>query len=274
MSTTKIALRHKAKIDEINKRMKDLSAAEFDSLVDELKTIESEYKSVLQKEIFNALPDTHEAIIRHDFQTISHSKVKDDDGIVTGLEECSKTCQIDLKSYCDFKGFDTAWYHELQAFNKRLVLRKGLELGWSTKEVKALNDSYSMSKLAEAVDLGQTPHSDTQCIKHMQRILDMLDPGCGKINGHDLAFILSCQTSKGKKALSVSCVKHTALNKLMGDVFYRVATGGEYEVEYKTKKTVVTAAAEDSKPKTSKKSTKKAKKSDDIVVVEPETAVA
>ena len=56
-----------------------------------------------------------------------------------------------------------------------------------------------------------------------------------------------------KKALSVMCSKHTALQVILLDVFHRVATGKAYNVDYKRKDSVNSAPeapkAETSKPK-------------------------
>lgn len=224
---------YEAKITEVNTVCTKGTNAEVEGKLAELLNIEKEYRSLLEKEVFASLNDIHEALVRHHFETISHKKISQE-GRMTGIEKATKNVQIDLRRFCEYKSFDLAWFYELQALNKRLTLRKALELGVTTREVRVINDSYSMDKLASEIELGKTPTSDTQVIKHMQKVLDTLSPEEGKVNGHDLAYVLSCYTKKNNKtALRVICSKHTVLQSLLTDVFHRVVTGGVYSVDYK-----------------------------------------
>lgn len=258
---------YEAKIAEVNKICAKGTAAEVEGKLTELKNIENDYRALREKEVFASCADVHEALVQHHFTTISHKKISED-GIMTGVEKSERMVQIDLRKFCEYKSLDMGWFYEMQALNKRLTLKAATELGVSAKEMKSIDDSYSMDKLAAEIDLGKTPTSDTQCVKHMQKVLDSLSEGEGRVNSHDLAYIWLCYAKKNNKtALRVICSKHTILQSLLMDVFHRVVTNGTYGVDHKRKPTV----AEGSEPKaeTAKQDKPKASKK----AAEPETVV-
>lgn len=220
-----------AKIAEVNQAC--AKKADVEGRLAELANIEKEYRQIRESEVFAGLADTHQAITLHHFTTISHKRLSED-GVMAGAEKSEKRVQIDLKKFCEVKGLDLTWFYELQALNKRLTLRVAESIGVSAKEMRKINDSYNLEKLAREIELGKTPTSNTQIVAHMQKVLDLLSPGEGKVNGHDLGYIMATYTKRNnKKTLSVQCSKHSALLSLMGDVFHRIATGGVYGVDYK-----------------------------------------
>lgn len=253
---------YEAKIAEVNQAC--AKKADVEGKLAELNNIEKEYRTIRESEVFAGLADTHQAIELHRFTTIGHKKLIEE-GRMTGVEKSERRVQVDLKKFCEVKGFDLGWFYELQALNKRLTLRVAQSIGVTAAEMKRINDSYNMDKLAREVELGKTPTSDTQVVKHMQKVLDMLSPNEGKVNNHDLGYVMSCYTKRNNKAaLRVQCSKHTMLLSLMGDVFYRIATKGVYGVDYKKNGTAVTEPKDEkgSAPKSktgSKTRTKKAK---------------
>ena len=194
---------------------------------------------------------------------------------MTGVEKSERMVQIDLRKFCEYKSLDMGWFYEMQALNKRLTLKAATELGVSAKDMKSIDDSYSMDKLAAEIDLGKTPTSDTQCVKHIQKVLDSLSEGEGRVNSHDLAYIWLCYAKKNNKtALRVICSKHTILQSLLMDVFHRVVTNGTYGVDHKRTSNVAegsapkTETAKQSKPKASKK----AAEAETVVVKKAEAA--
>lgn len=225
----------KAKIAEVNRVIGKGTNAELEARLNELNNIEKEYRGVLEKEVFASLLDTRAAIEKHHFETIAHKKISNE-GQLTGIEETTKNVQIDLAKFCEYKGFDRAWFYEMQALNKRLTLKVALAIGVPKTEIKKINDSYYMDKLAEQIELGKTPDSATQCVKHIQKVLDMVCPDAGKVNGYDLAYIMGGYTKRSnKEALKLICSKHTVLQSLLMDVFHNVVTGKGYGLEYKRK---------------------------------------
>lgn len=263
-----------AKITEVNKACAKGTNADVEGRLQELTNIEKEYRAIRESEVFAGLVDTHQAIELHHFTTIGHKRVTDE-GRMTGVEKADRTVQIDLKKFCEVKGFDLGWFYELQALNKRLTLRVANNIGVSAAEMKRIDDSYSMDKLASEIQLGKTPTSDTQVVKHMQRVLDMLSPNEGKVNGHDLGYVMACYTKRNNRAaLRVQCSKHTLLMSLMGDVFFRIVTKGVYGVDYKKNGPVSTEPKDEkgstTTAKTASKSRPKTAKNDASKVSEPE----
>lgn len=265
---------YEAKIAEVNKICAKGTAAEVEGKLTELKNIENDYRALREKEVFASCADVHEALVQHHFTTISHKKISDD-GVMTGVEKSEKMVQIDLRKFCEYKSLDMGWFYEMQALNKRLTLKAATELGVSAKELKSIDDSYSMDKLAAEIDLGKTPTSDTQCVKHMQKVLDSLSEGEGRVNSHDLTYVWLCYAKKNNKnALRVICSKHTILQSLLMDVFHRVVTNGTYGVDHKRVSPAIegsetkTETAKPAKPKTSKK----VAEAETVVVKKAETA--
>lgn len=250
---------YEAKIAEVNKICAKGTTAEVEGKLTELKNIENDYRALREKEVFASCADVHEALVQHHFTTISHKKISED-GVMTGVEKSERMVQIDLRKFCEYKSLDMGWFYEMQALNKRLTLKAATELGVSAKDMKSIDDSYSMDKLAHEIDLGKTPTSDTQCVKHIQKVLDSLSEGEGRVNSHDLAYIWLCYAKKNNKtALRVICSKHTILQSLLMDVFHRVVTNGTYGVDHKRTSNVAegsepkTETAKQTKPKASKK---------------------
>lgn len=264
---------YEAKIAEVNKVCAKGTNAEVEGKLTELKNIENDYRGVLEKEVFAACADIHEALVRHHFTTISHKKVSED-GLMTGVEKSEKMVQIDLRKFCETRGFDMGWFYEMQALNKRLTLKAATELGMSAKDIKAIDDSYSMDKLAAEIDLGKTPTSDTQCVKHMQKVLDTLSEGEGRVNSHDLTYVWLCYAKKNNKtALRVICSKHTILQSLLMDVFHRVVTGASYGVDHKRSSQVAEGSATKTETAPAKpKASKKPAEAETVVVKKAEAA--
>lgn len=254
-----------AKIAEVNKVCAKATASELEGKLTELKNIENEYRAIREKEVFASLMDVHEALVMHHFDTISHKKVMDE-GVMTGVEKAERMVQIDLKRFCEHRGFDLGWYYEMQALNKRLTLKAATELGVSAKEMKRIDSSYNMDRLAAEIELGKTPTSDTQCVKHMQKVLDELSSGEGRVNNHDLTFVWMCYAKKNNKSpLRVICSRHTMLQSLLMDVFHRVATGGTYGADCKLTEPKPSDKVSEKTVDATEKSVKKASKKADKV---------
>jgi hypothetical protein len=133
-------------------------------------------------------------------------------------------------------GHEKNWAHHMQAFNCALTAQKALDLGASADDLKTINDSYNMSTIAQAIEMGKNPCSKTQMLKTLQSVItDMLGDGY-KATSHDVNYLMSVYSKKGKKALAVSCASHRHLAVYIGRVCHRIVTGKSYEVEYKKRK--------------------------------------
>lgn len=276
--------RFNAQLEKANEVFKTGTPAEFEAEVNKLKTIETEYKNAVEAEFFDSCNDVHDALTKFSFDTITHKKVSKDN-VQTGIEKGTKTVPVDLRKFCDRKGFGNEWYYELQRLNKRLTLKVATELGCTSAEIKTIDDSYKMAELLKMSEMGKTPTSNTACIAHMQKVLDTLSEREGKVLNADLAYILFCYAKRDKKGLGVVCSNHKTLQALMTEVFHRIATGKHYSVDYKgkyketTKKTdeVKTEETKTDSGKTTKGSgkgsrSKRTSKKTDITTVETKAA--
>lgn len=269
---------HKEQLSKLNKMVGQASQAEFDKEQAELTSLEQEYTAILEKETYRNTPDVVDLLTMHHYTTISHKPIRDK-GVLTGFEYAEKDVPVNLRNYCDELGYDLSWFYELQALNKRLTMKVAEAVGFTPKQVAAIDGSYAMSEQARKIELGGTPTSNTQCVKHMQRVFDLLAPNTGKVNNHDLAFVMACYSKKGRAALKVACSKHNALMGILLDVFHRVVTGGVYDVDYKTvkPKTATVSEKKADKPKAEKAVPVKksaAKKADKAEEVKAETPAA
>lgn len=221
--------RFNAQLEKANKVFKSGTPAEFETEVEKLKSVEDQYKNAVEAEFFDSCNDVHDALTKFSFDTITHKKGSN------GIEKGTKTVPVDLRKFCDRKGFSNEWYYELQRLNKRLTLKVATELGCTSAEIKTIDDSYKMAELLKLSEMGKTPTSNTACIAHMQKVLDTLSEREGKVLNADLAYILFCYAKRDKKGLGVVCSNHKTLQSLMTEVFHRVATGKHYSVDYKGK---------------------------------------
>ena len=229
-------------IGKINASIAKATNAEVEKMLEDLVKCEKEFLSIRENEVYASLETAEDAIRLNRFSTISHKKTSEN-GKMTGVEYAEKLVQVDLHKFCDRKGFPMEWYYEMQALNKRLTLKVARSVGMSTDELRKISDSYSMEKLAAEIDLGKTPDSNTQVVKHMQLVLDLLAPESGKVNNYDLAFLMSSYTKRSnRESLKVVCSKHSLLQSILTDVFYRVLTDKAYGVDYKRKPDTTGAA--------------------------------
>ena len=266
---------HQEKINALNKSIGTATQSEFDKGVEFLTQLEAEYRGIVEKEIFHDTPDVVDILRIHDFPVIGHRNLTQD-GKFVGLEQTTKDVPVNLQRFCEYHDYDMGWYYEMQALNKRLTMRVAETLGFTEKQLKEIDDSYAMSKLARSIELGSTPTSNTQCVKHLQRVFELLAPEAGKVNNYDLGFILACYSKKSRAALKVACAKHNALMGILLDVFHRVVTNGKYDVDYKVKRNpAVSEQKPEQKPEkpkakkssSKKSSTKKAAKADEVAPV-------
>lgn len=178
------------------------------------------------------------AIIQHHYVVLRH-KVLRKDGAITGFEVSEREVQVDLVKFCKDARLDATWQYTVEKFNQLLAVRAAHELGLSNSEIRKLKDSFYMNNLARAIDMGNTPDSNTAICKQLQQVIDAIlfeDNGKGKnahrVNNHDVAYLVMSYTRRGKKALSIAVAKNTFVHRLVADVFHRVLTGKVYTLEY------------------------------------------
>lgn len=267
------------KLAEVNKAILARDAGLIETKLQELTNIEGRYQVAMENEVFNSLNTVHDAIVKYKFDTLAHKSEKTD-GVLTAVKESSKTVFIDLKKFCEYRGLPTVWWYELQALNFRLTLRTAESIGVSGSAMEKIRNSYMMDQFARDISLGKDPTSNSQCVKHMQAVLDALSEGEGKVNNHDLAYILGGYSKRdNRNELCLVCAKHSTLLLLMTDVAHRLVMKKSYGVTHKADPSYVPGSEEkkpsEKKPSGKKKSSVKkssAKKAD--AVSEPVAAVS
>lgn len=264
-----IERKHPALISQINGVIGTASRKDFEKLLAELSDLEKEYSGIMEKEVFSDHPSVEDILAMYQFNVLGH-KSNNKDGKLENIEPILKPVVVNLKSYCEYHKYKLDWFYEMQAFNKRLALRLADDIGVSAKRKAEIQNDYYLHKFAKQIELGQTPTSNTQVVRHLQQIFDMLCPGTGKkVNNRDLAFIERACSKLGKDPLTLVTSKHNALMGILLRVFHRVVTGAVYDESVKlARKTeqpapvkVATEAVKKDKP-TKKPSVKKSKKSE------------
>lgn len=253
-----IAEQHKALIAECNKVVHTATKVELDGYAERIKTLEKDYLKIRSQQVFGECPETLDAIKRHEYTTLG-SKRANKDGVFAGYTIEDTKEQIDFEDYCDFYSLDKSWVYEAHAFGKRVALRVAKDIGADLSRVEAINNTYAMHKLAQSIELGEDPTSNTQMVKHLQTILDKLCPEAGKVNTHDVKYILYRVTKVSKKNLiAVNVATNNRIISAMVTAFYRVAVDGVYDPEFAVREGALT---EIRKAKEEERSQKKAEKS-------------
>lgn len=250
---------------EADKPMADLNAIE-----DQVKVLETEYAATMRTKVFDDLGKTENPIktaIMSPIYTVLKHRIETAEKVVVGMTIESKEERVDLYRMCQYLKLPSTWYRKVERLNQLMCLRTAHELGLSDEAIKTICGSFYMSELARKEDLGETPTSNTQMVKALQKVFDDIlfeDNGKGgniyRVNNHDVAFILKTYTSRGKAALSVRVSKSTNLLKNLMAMMHRVVLDKEYDVEYRVSKRLAGAAPAEASEKPAKKPAKKAEK--------------
>lgn len=127
-------------------------------------------------------------------------------------------------------GKNKHWNGMIEKLNFLLTVDKAVSLGIDPTEI---NNSYAISNIGKEIDLGKTPTSNTNMLKTLNLIVSAMIGDGYKADSHDIAYLKSVYTKKGKKALSVSCSNHKFMRQYMAEICHRIVTGESYSVEYK-----------------------------------------
>lgn len=177
-----------------------------------------------------------EAVTRLTFTTIASKDVKTKEDTVGTRVIVEKERPIDLRQlnkHCRGIGADPNWVYMIEKFNMLLTARKADELGIDPRDI---HDSYAMSKIAKEYDLGKNPASKTNILKTLNTIIAaMLGEGY-KATSHDVNYLISIYSKKGREALTVSCANHRYMTNYVAEICYRIVNDKTYGVEYKKAK--------------------------------------
>ncbi len=210
-----------------------------DKVEQEIVDAVNEYTSIARVFAFSECKATdnpmHEACRRLTFATIKAKARPVEEGSKIKILEIEDSAKIiDLKKlmkFCDgHLGEDDGWIYALEKFNFLLTAQKARDLGINPKEI---NDSYSMRDISRQYDLGKNPASKTNLLKTLNAIVQKMLGEEYKAVSHDVNFLLSIYSKKGRKALQVSCANHGHMRQYVQEICHRILTGESYSVEYK-----------------------------------------
>ena len=221
-------------------RTKDAKAEDIQKINEQTEEAVNRHAAVSREmcytECKNAENPIIHAVTKLSFDTIGIRDEKDSDtGLITRtvVERTKYINLLDLNKYCGGIGADSQWVYMLEKFNCVLTAKKAEDLGIKLKDI---SDSYAMNDISKKIDLGKNPCSNTQILKTLQSIVTAMLGEEYKATSHDVNYLNSVYSKKGKKALAVSCANHRYLCDYIARICHRVVTGASYEVEYKVKK--------------------------------------
>lgn len=224
-----------------NEAMLDGKFDESVKLDDAITENVNEYTSIVRGMCFEdcaASPDPMlAAVTMLSFITIGVKDSKQGDEKIPVREVIERERQIDLLKLHKFVdggiGQSKEWVYMIEKLNFLMTAQKAVDLGISPKRI---NDSYAMSDIAKAYDLGKNPASKTNLLKTITAIVQaMLGEGY-KPTSHDVNFLLSVYSRKNRKALTVTCANHKYMRGYVMEICHRIVTGKTYEVEFKAVK--------------------------------------
>lgn len=218
--------------------------------------LEKEYAALAEVVCYAALKEMEqpmvEAIKAYGFDIIKHKDVTTTEKTVIDGEEAEVTIttreiairekQIDLIKFDNFgkstSSVDPMWRYEVQTLNQLFCIRTAQEL-----KVPFKHESYYMDKMARRIKDGETPTSNTQMLEATQKLVDMVifeenDKGENKyrVNSRDITAIIMQYTKSGKGRLGIAPAKHNYFARIFSKVLYRIVSGEQYTLEYKTSK--------------------------------------
>lgn len=200
--------------------------------------IVNEYTSIARDICFDECKSAEdpmvEAVKRLSFATISVKDEKRGDEKIPVRVIVEKDKKIDLlklhKAVAGGIGSDKSWPLIAEKLNFLLTAQKAVDLGI---DPAAINDSYAMSEIAKAIDMGKSPTSKTNMLRTLQVAITAMLGDEAKATSHDVNFLLSVYSSKNRKALTVTCANHKYLRGYLAEICHRIITGKSYAVEFK-----------------------------------------
>lgn len=227
-------------VKDYNDKIQNGNFTEAVRVEDDITARVNEYTATARRVCFDDCAATGDpmlaAVTRLRYDTIAAKDEKVEDGAVPVRSIVDSERPIDLlklHAHCGKIGANPEWPHIAQKMNFLLTVQACNDLG---VDAKAVNDSYEMSAIARAVDMGKTPTSRTNMLKTLQMaITAMLGEGY-KATSHDVNYLLRVYSKKSKKALTVTCANKKSFVAILAEVCHHIATGNAYGVEYvKTK---------------------------------------
>lgn len=278
------------------RKLNGIEAEMKEAVVDARKDKKNEVYGMLER---NPNPML-EAARMHHFEYPAYVFTKED-GEVTGVEAAtkvanispvefgnrlikeaeSKNCKYELTGVCKS---GHCWEYRSEKLAYLLTYRTIKKLGGSPADVEEFKRSYAIRDLAAREKMGETPTSNSQIVKLLQSIIDMLvfvanekGENAVKANGKDVEYLLAMFEKAGRGTGVVEVLKGNKVKDYIFTVCHMIITGKAYEVKYAKKKlnageqpTIIRKPVEGKKSNGSKSAPKK-DKSENLKVSDSET---
>lgn len=159
-----------------------------------------------------------------------------EDGSITGVSLEKKKSRIDLEKFCEFGDLDRTWAHDCSKLLALLTLRETDV--YNMKPADLQKKSFYFISVANKKKEGETPDSNTQIVRLLQKIIDgaiFVDNGSGqnvyKCTNHDLAFIQDAVTKMDtKEKCTIAMLNERQFKTVMMSVFAH-CLGEAYKVK-------------------------------------------
>ena len=170
-------------------------------------------------------------------ETIKVKESRDtNDGSITGVNFEKKKSRIDLEKFCEFGELSRDWAYDSAKLLALLTLRETNVYAIKPNEL-AKKSFYFISQVKAKKD-GETPDSNTQIVRLLQKIIDeaiFVDDGTGKnvykCTNHDLAFIQDAVTKMDtKEKCTIAMLNERQFKTVMLSVFAH-CLGESYKVK-------------------------------------------
>ena len=229
----------------IDKKIGETDQVKTVDLFDEIKEVVNQYTSVARQECYDECVATGDAMLeavkRLTFASIgtTFEKVGEDKEIEI-IKIIDKDKTIDLAGLHRFAGGigkDKSWISQVEKFNFHMTARQAKRVVKNkanlTALLKEINDSYAMSKVAQEIDMGKDPTSNTKLLGTLQDIVTAMVGEEYKATSHDRDFLCDIYAGKGKTALTVNCANHKFFRTYILAVCHSIVTGEDYQVSFK-----------------------------------------
>lgn len=207
------------------------------SLSEKVKTLNECICKVEYAKFLEAEHPVIAAVMQFYIETIKVKESRDkNDGSISGVNFEKKKSRIDLEKFCEFADLDKSWAHDSAKLLALLTLRETDV--YAVKPAELAKKSYYFISAVRAKKEGETPDSNTQIVRLLQKIIDeaiFVDDGNGKnvykCTNHDLAFIQDAVTKMDtKEKCTIAMLNERQFKTVMMSVFAH-CLGEAYKVK-------------------------------------------
>ena len=152
---------------------------------------------------------------------------QDKDTKLYSIEDDTRDIDLtDAYSNIEPLGADPVWIGTAQKLNSYLTVEAARRVN---AEIDMTN--YHLSRIAKAIELGETPTSNTNMLHTLQTIITQMlgesdEEHNYKATSHDVNYLLDVYATRDKKIRgAVKCPSHKEFITSLADVCYRIVTG-------------------------------------------------